>query len=242
MQRSRLPTSADIKQTQSNSRYASQASDWEDRVRGLVEGTQVFFRKTPSGESVLTEVICEPYDTCLKDQESFKAYLARWMRASALVAPFVADQIADFLAPSIQAAAVACSGAGNNGGTSCGERWYEDRDDGKTGIGMDMVRTAPATSTGSSRDADVVQNAMEIWQTLISRPGPLTFNTGATSVSNPSAGSQDGTLPGPTHGHVIQVNTADRVGAAILTILLGCVTLGGGFWLIADDVLPALKT
>lgn len=203
-------------QTQNDAHYSSQAPLWHSRVLGLLNGTQIFLRTTPTGSRVLTEVICEPQNTCHTDQESFKAYLARWMRASAVVAPFIADQVADLLQPSIQAAAQACSGPGKNGGVACGEKWYTGSFDGKTGVGMDM-------------------NALEIWQTLLPKPGPVTFNSGGISQSDPSAGSSSQiSIEAPTQSERIHIDKGDNAGAAILTILMAVVTLGGGFWIVKE--------
>lgn len=184
----------------------------------MLSATKTFFTNDTRSQPVLTEVICESQNTCLKDQESFKAYLARWMRASAVVAPFIAGTVNDMLEPSIQAAAAACSAQGRNGGIACGEKWYTGDYDGKRGIGMDM-------------------NALELWQTLIPRPGPVTAHNGGTSRSDPSAGSQGtgGIIDAPIVDNLIPISTADRAGAAILTILFGSLTLLGGFWVLKEE-------
>lgn len=182
---------------------------WQDRVERLLGVADLFFKEDPSGVPVLTEVICEPQGFCKVDQSSFKAYLARWMTATAKVAPFTAQRIRDKLAPSAQAAAVSCSNPGGDGGVQCGEKWYTGRFDGKTGIGMQM-------------------NALEVIQTLIDKPGPLEADRGS-SKGNPSAGG-DHRDSFAENTNIIAVTTADRAGAAILTVLFGGATLFGGWW------------
>lgn len=79
---------------------------------------------------------CEPYETCNNDQFSFKAYLARWMAKSAIVAPLITTEVKTLLMRSASAAAQACSGGVN--GTDCGTKWYVGGYDGNTGVGQQM--------------------------------------------------------------------------------------------------------
>lgn len=182
---------------------------WQERAQGLLSSANTFLKKDATdGQNVLTEVICEPEGTCQVDQSSFKAYLARWATAAALVCPALAADVRAMLLSSATAAAAVCSNPGGNGGMQCGQKWYTGTFDGKTGIGMQM-------------------NAMEVIQTLIDRPGPLDHKTGS-SKGDPLAGSSgDGTNDG-----VIHVTTADKAGASILTLMLAAATLGGGFWIV----------
>lgn len=187
---------------------ATQDPVWQQRTQGLLDGTSVFFKSGPAG-NVLTEVICEPQQTCKVDQSSFKAYLARWMTSAATVAPFIADQVRTTMLPSAQAAAAVCNPGGQNGGATCGQKWYTGSFDGKTGIGMQM-------------------NAMEVIQTLLSVAGPVTHTQG-TSKGDASAGTGDGQT---IDDNIIKVSTGDKAGASILTILLTLTTIGGGIWIV----------
>ena len=58
---------------------------------------------------------------------------------------------------------------------------------------------------------------------------PLSLKTGATSSSDPNAGSSAAKDPTTEHG---PVTTADKAGAAILTILVVLLVVGGSVWLI----------
>jgi hypothetical protein len=57
------------------------------------------------------EVACETINTvgnCDVDQQSFKAYLARWMAGTAKMCPWTHDTIMAYLKPSAMAAAAQC--------------------------------------------------------------------------------------------------------------------------------------
>jgi hypothetical protein len=58
------------------------------------------------------EVACEEVKTasgdCDQDQQSFKAYLARWMAATAKLCPWTSDTIMGYLRASAAAAALQC--------------------------------------------------------------------------------------------------------------------------------------
>lgn len=188
---------------------ATQDPQWQQRTQSLLDATKTFFKDGPTG-SVLTEVICEPQDTCKVDSSTFKAYLARWMTATAHIAPFTAAQIKGQLLASATAAATACQPGGGDGGAQCGQKWYTGEFDGKTGIGMQM-------------------NAMEVIQSLIDRPGPVDHTTGS-SKGDPSTGSSDSGVS-EVSGRM-DISGGDKAGASILTILLGITTIGGGFWIV----------
>lgn len=55
------------------------------------------------------EVACEPSHNCNIDQQTFKAYLSRWLAASVKVAPWTRESIMPLLAASAQAAAQSVS-------------------------------------------------------------------------------------------------------------------------------------
>jgi len=155
------------------------------------------------------EEACEDVNTvgtCDTDQQSFKAYLSRWMAASTKIAPFTASYSLPLLASSAKAAALQCSGGTD--GTTCGEHWTENATyDGNTGLGQEM-------SALSVIQANLITQAPEL----------VTNATGGTSVGNSAAGSGSSSTS-PT---VITAATgADRAGAGILTALLIAGVLGG---------------
>lgn len=82
------------------------------------------------------EWACEKQENCDTDQYSFKAYLARWLAKSSIVAPFMSNAVTTLLQQSAQAAAQSCSGGA--AGTSCGTKWYVGGYDGVTGVGQQL--------------------------------------------------------------------------------------------------------
>lgn len=156
------------------------------------------------------EVACEPSGNCNVDQQSFKAYLARWMAATTKVAPWTHDTIMPLLQSSAAAAAQSCDYAAT--GVACGMRWTVGTYDGLTGVGEQM-------------------NALEVIQSnLIDLvEGPVGNKTGGTSQGNPNAGSGGDTI---VTGPVQEITTGDRAGAGILTAIVLITMIGGTWWMI----------
>jgi mannan endo-1,6-alpha-mannosidase len=179
---------------------------WKTRVQGLIKGAGVFFNN-----SVMTEVACENNGKCDVDQRSFKAYLARWMGYTALIAPWTRDQIDPLLQASAQAAAKQCTGGDNQ--TSCPLSWTGNgKNDNVFGVGEQMA-------------------ALEVVQALLypTISGPATANKGGISISNPDAGS------GVTDKPITfdSVTTGDKAGASILTIFILVAIIVGAWWMVS---------
>ncbi|EAQ89901.1 hypothetical protein CHGG_06520 [Chaetomium globosum CBS 148.51] len=167
----------------------AQAETWRKRIDGLLNGTQVFF--TGNDKSIMTEVACEPVDLCDLDQQSFKAYLSRWMAATTKWAPWTYDRIKPLLESSAIAAVSTCTGGGN--GRMCGLKWDTGKWDNSTGVGQQMA-------------------AMEVVlaNTIQHSPSPVTDWDGGTSVGDPGAGGAD---VGRKNRAFPPVSTAERAGA-----------------------------
>ncbi|TKX18501.1 mannan endo-1,6-alpha-mannosidase [Elsinoe australis] len=190
--------------------YNQTESDvWKDRVQQTWDASKVFF--TGTNNQIMYEVACEPSANCNVDQQSFKAYLARWMAASLKVAPFLRDQMMPYLVASANAAAQSC--VGGTDGITCGTRWDASGWDGLYGVGQQM-------------------SALEtIQSTLIdSAPGPLSNITGGTSQGDNTAGSGGDRDPSQPDR---PITTGDRAGAGIITFLILVGLLGGAWWMIA---------
>lgn len=177
-------------------------------MTGVLNGTEVFYH--PEAKNVMYEVACEGRGTCDVDQRSFKAYLSRWMSATAQVAPWTQDFIMPKLRTSAAAAAKAC--VGGNDGKQCGLKWTTGTFDGSLGVGEQM-------------------SALEVIQGLLApqMSGPVTNSTGGTSQGDANAGTS-------TNDKSIvldEVTTADKAGAGILTTLVLAMLLGGGYWMIS---------
>ncbi|KAM3076412.1 hypothetical protein ACMFMG_007231 [Clarireedia jacksonii] len=187
--------------------YTNGSDIWRTRVNGLIKGLDVFFDK-----NIMMEVACENNGKCDVDQQSFKAYLARWMAATTKMAPFTYDAVMAKLVPSAQAAAVSCSGGTN--GRLCGLNWRIGKFDGLSGVGQQMA-------------------ALETIQSnLITQvSGPLTNSTGGTSQGDPSAGTKGSSGAGAA-ADLGTVTTGDKVGAGFLTTIVLMLFVGAIWWMI----------
>ncbi|KAK0733663.1 glycosyl hydrolase family 76-domain-containing protein [Lasiosphaeria miniovina] len=191
---------------------------WKQRVNGLLDGINVFFAGNKS--DVMTEVACEPVNLCDLDQQSFKAYLSRWMASTTKWAPWTYDRIKPLLATSAIAAASTCTGGDNK--RMCGHQWTEHgKWDGSTGVGQQM-------------------SAMEIvLANMIQQvTAPVTNSTGGTSAGNPGAGGSDvgRTDPFDISGSFPPMTTAGRVGAYICTALMAIGLLCGCAFTVSQRV------
>ncbi|KAF1926235.1 glycoside hydrolase family 76 protein [Didymella exigua CBS 183.55] len=179
---------------------------WRDRLQGLIDGISVFFK-----DGVMIEVACENNNKCDIDQRSFKAYLARWLGYTAIVAPWTRDQIDPLLKASAKAAAAQCNGGKDQ--VSCGLRWVDNgKNDGSFGVGEQMA-------------------ALEIVQALLypTVDGPVTAERGGISKSDPDAGNNAPADPTTVNS----ITTSDRVGASILTIIVLVGTIVGAWWMVS---------
>ena len=183
------------------------AAVWEERLRGMITGAGVFFNN-----NVMYEVACEPNGMCNIDQRSFKAYLARWMAATMVRAPFTRELLLPLLQTSAKAAAKSCTGGSD--GKQCGLQWTTGAFDGTTGVGEQMSAM------------EVIQS--NLWDQV---PGPVTAGSGGISVGNPSAGT--GGDQSPIGLNPEDVSTGDRVGAGILTTMVLVGVIGGAWWMVA---------
>ncbi|RKF63358.1 Mannan endo-1,6-alpha-mannosidase DCW1 [Erysiphe neolycopersici] len=110
---------------------------WVERVKGFLHAATSFFGPPEVFPKVMFEPICEPQSSCNTDQQSFKAYLSRFLWASTLMSPSITEEVTSLLTPSAQGAAKSCSGGSN--GMTCGEKWYEGGYDGRYGVGQYMA-------------------------------------------------------------------------------------------------------
>ncbi|KAJ2905678.1 putative glycoside hydrolase family 76 protein [Zalerion maritima] len=192
---------------------------WKERVDKLLDSTNIFFRGP--NKDIMTEVACEPVNLCDIDQQSFKAYLSRWLAVTTKWAPWTYDTIMPWLRSSAEAAAETCV-AGSNG-RMCGMKWSSEVEgwhpDDLLGVGQQMA-------------------AMEI---LIANmmdevKAPLSSNTGGTSQGDPSAGTEDiGRTEPPTGFQWAKIDAGDRVGGWMVTAVLILFLLTAIAFMIIDD-------
>ncbi|KAK5087235.1 hypothetical protein LTR05_004406 [Lithohypha guttulata] len=190
--------------------YTNGEQVWLDRVNLILKSTFSLFFPAKYGGNVLYELQCEEALNCNEDQKSFKAYLSRWLAVTALLVPSTAAEINPKLLASAQGAAGQCDGGST--GRACGLQWWSTTWDGTTGVGQQMAALSAIGATLNRQD-------------LV----PLTTNTGATSKSDPNAGSTAAKDPTTEHS---PITTGDKAGAAIFTIAIVILAIGGAIWIV----------
>ncbi|ODV61074.1 glycoside hydrolase family 76 protein [Ascoidea rubescens DSM 1968] len=178
---------------------------WLNRTQNLLDGSAVFFNN-----SVMYEAACQGIGTCNNDQRSFKAYFSRFLGYTALMVPSTYNQVYELLRVSALGAASSCSG-GTDGHT-CGINWFYGGWDGFWGLGEQM-------------------SALEVMQNLRINdlPAPYTASSGGSSEGDPAAGTED---LGSEANKALSIDTADIVGASIITAVVGLSLIAGSIWLI----------
>lgn len=144
---------------------------------------------------------------CNNDQQSFKAYLSRWLWGTAKLCPWTYETIYTKMSTSAKQAALQCSGGTD--GVTCGLKWTNGATwDGKYGVGEQMA-------------------ALEAIAGLLTKQAPdtVTNTTGGTSKGNSAAGS--GTATTAAGLTTKKTSVGDRVGAGFLTAAVLCGCIGG---------------
>ncbi|KAK5118824.1 hypothetical protein LTR62_000033 [Meristemomyces frigidus] len=216
--------------------YTNGSQLWQDRTTGLLqECARTFFSPFSNTTNVMFEPACEPSNTCDNDQLSFKAYMARWLAKSAVVAPYIATSVNALLTRSAQAAAQSCSGG--QYGNTCGQRWYVGGYDGSYGVGQELSALETVQSLlllrpgggGAVRRSPFTSGDVQI---AVLNP-TTTLALGATSTSTAAAaptetkGSSGGTKSSSSAAVAARVPGGGMVSAyawtfvAVFTVLLG---------------------
>lgn len=188
----------------------TQDEKWIAPLNGILGGLfKVFFH-----DNILVEAGCEPENDCNTDGLTFKSFTVRWLALCAQLVPSTASTIWPYLQASAVGAAGQCDGG--DGGTFCGYHWTTSTWDGSEGVGQQMSALA-------------VINSVLI--PLEGLPAPYTLSSGATSKSDPSAGTNLGNLD----QKLKPITTADRAGAGIVTLLVLVALIVSTWWLIAVE-------
>lgn len=114
--------------------HTGDTGTWQPHVDGLIAAASAAFT---SNEGVLQESNCEPGGTCDTDQLSFKAYLSRWLAATAVLVPSTASKIQPLLSASAEGALASCNDGPDS--NTCGFRWTTDSYDGTQGVGQQLA-------------------------------------------------------------------------------------------------------
>ncbi|KXH62042.1 glycosyl hydrolase family 76 [Colletotrichum nymphaeae SA-01] len=195
---------------------------WKNRLDGLVKGADVFF--VGEEKNIMQEVACETVELCNLDQQSFKAYLSRWLAAITKWAPHLTDGIMSKIRASSIAAASQCKGGTN--GRMCGLKWTENGTwDGMQGVGQQMA-------------------ALEITlgNLIETSHAPHTADVGGTSQGDPGAGGNDIGRTIPAVSTLPPLGGGDTAGAAILTmVVLGLLIVGVIFMMLDETSKKPMK-
>lgn len=215
--------------------YTNASTIWADRTAGLLQAAnRSFFHEYSNASNVLSEPSCEPQGTCNYDQYSFKAYMARWLAKTTIVAPFTRSAVLPMLNTSAQAAARSCSGG--NDGVTCGAKWYTGAYDGNYGVGQELSALEVVQALLiSDAPALMRQDSVKIEDAPTSTLNP---SAAATTSADSSAGS--GAQQTSRSSKSADANAADGVvyrakeekaGTVALVAALGALVWGMGFGL-----------
>lgn len=140
---------------------------------------------------------------------SFKGYIHRWLSVVTQVAPHTKNKILPILRKSTEAAVKQCTGG--DSGRRCGFYWSSGK----------FIDPAVDHTSGAGEAMNVLAAVSSL---LINEANPpVTNSSGGISKGNPNAGT------GADNGEreLKPIGTADKAGAAIVTlILLGSATAG----------------
>jgi mannan endo-1,6-alpha-mannosidase len=182
---------------------------WMQRTQGLLDAAGVFFSPFQNATNVMFEAACEPSGTCNTDQQSFKAYMARWLAKTSVLAPFTASAIRPMLQTSALAAAASCSGGSD--GVTCGTKWYTGAWDNTWGAGQQLSALEMIQALLIADSAAPYSQASNSTQTrnVIARS---TKNGGLLSQSVQTVNSHPATGLGP------QSTTVPKILVAIVAV------------------------
>lgn len=161
------------------SNYTNLTQIWIDRTTGLMSATDSFFSPFPNATDIMFEAACELASTCNVDQWSMKAYLARTLASSSVVAPYIAGKVGRLLRASASGASTACT-SGYYGNT-CGSKWFLGFFDGIAGLGQQLSAFDVVTGL-LANDSAALQH-----QTQVTISYPTAFPTTIVETSTPGS-------------------------------------------------------
>ena len=182
---------------------------WLKRVNGLLDSLIGTFCPKDKGGNILSEVACEPIMTCDRNQVGFKGYTAMWLAHTAILVPSTAARIFPVLQGSALAISKQCSKAPDN---TCGIRWWQPTWDGFT----------PGLESQMAALAGITANLM-----YYKSSAPNTIQTNPEGKEH-----QIDTHEDEAPDALDPINTGDRAGAWILTVIIVVAVGGSVGWLI----------
>ncbi|KAL2830369.1 mannan endo-1,6-alpha-mannosidase [Aspergillus pseudoustus] len=184
---------------------------WKTAIDNCLGTTFRTFFPDQFGGQIMSEVSCEPWMICDRNQDCFKGFLSSWLTFMSTIVPYTAPAIMPKIQQSAIAAARQCSGGPS--GTQCGRRWHQNEWDGSASLEADMSALS------------IISSAMVGFR---DKPHPLTHETGGTSKSNPNAGAHEDIRP----QQVRDITLGDQAAAWILTLIVLVPWLSLFAWLI----------
>lgn len=112
--------------------HTGDAATWQPHVDGFIGAAQKKFT-----DSNILQEDCEAKGDCNTDQLSFKAYLSRWLAATAALVPSTQPTVLPMLQASVNGALASCNGGPNQ--NTCGIQWPINAYDDLTGVGQQMA-------------------------------------------------------------------------------------------------------
>ncbi|KAK7208637.1 glycosyl hydrolase family 76-domain-containing protein [Myxozyma melibiosi] len=191
------------------------ADTWKTRLDGLIGTLHVFISDSTD---IVYEPACEVSAACDVDQQSFKAYLARFMGLTIQVAPYTYDTLFPVIQASAAAAIATCSGGTD--GVTCGYTWLTGAYDGSYGLGEQMA-------------------ALEMTQQLMIAYGadvPYTNSTGGSSTGDASGGTK-----GTSADYTGDMTTKDKAGAWAITVVICLVVVLATVWCGMEGTMEGTK-
>jgi mannan endo-1,6-alpha-mannosidase len=171
--------------------YTNGDKTWKERTSGFLDhaGT-LFFGAFENSTDIMYEWACETGASgrhCNLDQQSFKAYLSRFIAKTALLAPFTKDKITKYLTASAVGAAKACSGGDD--GMTCGSKWYTGSWDGSSGVGQQLsaLEVTQALLMIKKGTLPAKKNAAEPSTTPTSSSAPKSTSASSYSAAPPAS-------------------------------------------------------
>ncbi|KAH8432103.1 glycoside hydrolase family 76 protein [Aspergillus melleus] len=188
--------------------YTNGNDKWLERVNGLLDSSMQKFFPKKFGGNVMSEVACEPILSCDRNQLCFKGYLSMWMAFTAILVPSTAEKIIPKLHGSAEAIGKQCSGKSDN---LCGVTWGKTTWDGVQGLEVQMAALGGITAS--------------LMVSKTQQPKTIDDNPDAKETQIPTSGDSDPSEPAP-------IETADRAGAWILTVIMIAAVTGAVGWLV----------
>jgi mannan endo-1,6-alpha-mannosidase len=177
--------------------YTNGDKAWKERTSGFLEHAEtLFFRPYENATDIMYEWACETGESgrhCNLDQQSFKAYLSRFIAKTALLAPFTKDKITEYLKASAVGAAKSCSGGAD--GMTCGSKWYTGSWDGTSGVGQQLsaLEVTQALLMIKKGTLPAKKNAAEPSTTPTSSSAAVSTSATSYSAAPPASSSSKAT-------------------------------------------------